>query len=201
VSDTSRTREEDAIALRVRALRVDPPSEPFASRLHQRLVAAGPPPAPIHRLRGWLRARPHVTWPAAGVLAGAGTFALLMWLAGTPPARVATSPAPTAALTGESTYRVPASKVALVRLNFAAEVVVDGVTFDVELPEGLAFWSRGKSLPERRFRWAGRLEAGDNWIPIAIKAERPGRYRVLARVHAGEQVLENQVVLEVGSGA
>jgi hypothetical protein len=198
VSDT-RPREEDAIALRVRALNVDPPSEPFASRLHERLVAAGQN-ARAHgwrRLRDWLRARPHVTWPAAGMLAGAATFALLTVFARAPRAPIAAvEPA-----AGESTYRVPASKVALVRLNFAAEVVVDGVTFDVELPEGLAFWSRGQSLPERQFRWAGRLEAGDNWIPIAIKAERPGRFRVLARVHAGEQVLENQVVLEVGGGA
>ena len=190
---------EDPVAVRLRALAVDPPEQPFTARLHARLSAAGPPPRARwwFRVVTWLRARPQITWPAAGVLAGLATFVLLMSFARPPVDPMAA----TMRAAAEPAYRVPTSKVALVRLNFAADVLVEDVTFDVELPEGLAFWSRGRSLPERQFRWAGRLEAGDNWIPIAVKGERPGRFRVKARVHAGAQVLENEVWLEVGGGA
>jgi hypothetical protein len=207
VRDFDNLDAEDAVALRLRALRVDPPEQPFAARLHERLSAAGPPPAPRWWFRAmiWLRMRPQITWPTAGILAGVSCFVLLMafarplvapQIALAPPGAVAPS-----ATLAQTAYRLPASKVALVRLNFAAEVEVEDVTFDVELPDGLVFWSRGRSLPERHFRWAGRLEAGQNWIPIAVKGERPGRFRVKARVQTGAQVLENEIVFEVEGGA
>jgi hypothetical protein len=96
---------------------------------------------------------------------------------------------------------VPSSKVAVIKLNFAAEAAVEDVTFEVALPEGLAFWSRGQRLALRTFRWPGRLEAGDNLIPIAVRGDRPGRFRVRARVETGSGVVEHELVLDVKGDA
>jgi hypothetical protein len=82
-------------------------------------------------------------------------------------------------------------------LAFSAEVAVESVTFEVTLPEGLAFWSNGRRLDERTFRWPGRLDAGENLIPIAVRGDRPGRYPVVATVEVEGRVLEHRVVLDV----
>jgi hypothetical protein len=94
-------------------------------------------------------------------------------------------------------FRVPSSKIAVIKLAFAAEVAVEDVTFEVTLPEGLAFWSSGKRLDERSFRWPGRLDAGENLVPIAVRGDRPGRYPVVATVEIGGRVLEHRVFLDV----
>jgi hypothetical protein len=195
----------DELAPRLRALRVDPPEGEFRATLHRRLVAAGPPPpAPLwQRARDLVGRHPALGWPALGALTGAATFALLAAIAlphGLPGAPHAVDP-PTAVGDVAPTYSVPASKVAVIKLGFAADVQVEDVTFEVALPEGLAFWSRGERLAERTFRWPGRLEAGDNVVPIAVRGERPGRYRVRARVEAAGHVLEHDVVLDVKGGA
>lgn len=202
------TDASDDVRQRLRDLRVDPPDAGFRAALHLRLVAAGTPPLPgfLARLRGvWERHRA-VAWPGVGVLAGAASFAVLTWARDVPPAAISTVPAVTTSATsvpadrmGEvpPTYTLPARKVAVIRLTFAAEVAVEDATFEVSLPEGLAFWSRGQELAERTFRWPGRLAAGDNPIPIAVRGKRPGLYHVRARVEAAGGVLEQELVLDV----
>ncbi len=189
------------------ALRVNPPEGDFRAALHRKLVAAGPP-RPLDTavgIRDWIARRPALTWPIVGVLTGAATFFALSRLleADAPIAARAPLPPPAVMARGDvhPTYAVPSSKVAVIKLNFAADVAVENVTFEVAVPEGLAFWSRGQRLPERTFSWPGRLDAGDNWIPIAVRGERPGLYRVKARVQIGSETLEHDVVLEVKGGA
>ncbi len=97
----------------------------------------------------------------------------------------------------EPVHRVPADKTAVIRINFATEVAVGNVTFDVSLPEGLSFWSGGEKLAMRSFRWQGHLVAGDNPIPIAVRGDRPGRYRVRAAAEVDGARIEHDVVLEV----
>jgi hypothetical protein len=190
----------------LRSLRVDPPDDGFSSRLRERLVAAGPPPAPgiWGRLGAALapgggRLFPGLLWPAAGVLAGAATF-LLLGLGRGPTAgglAAGAGGAVTAAAGAEAVHRIPSDKIAVIRLNFAAEVAIHDVAFEVRLPEGLAFWSEGHALAERSFLWHGDLFAGDNPLPIAVRGERPGRYRVVTTAEIDGRRIEHAVLLEV----
>jgi hypothetical protein len=185
------------------ALAVDRPDDGFRAALHRRL-ATEPAPAPLRwsdRARAWLRDRRAWMWPAAGVAAGVATFVVLVAVRGLPAEQpsVAVNSPPQLVSSGPvlPSFRVPSAKVAVIKLAFAAEVAVDDVTFAVTLPEGLAFWSQGKKLDERTFRWPGRLEAGENLIPIAVRTDRPGRFPVVATVEVGGRVLEHRVVLDV----
>src|SRR4051812_45657651 len=102
---------EPEVESRLRALRVDSPDAGFSAELHRRLAAAGPPPSPgiWGKVRvGMERWRP-LLWPAAGVAAGVAAFLVLGALQHPPEAP---EPAAVQALA----VRVPASKVALIRL-------------------------------------------------------------------------------------
>ena len=194
----------------LRALAVDAPDHGFRAALHLRL-AAEPAPAAVgafaaffDRASVWLRDRRAWLWPVGGLAAGALAYALLVVVYGNPLGPQTSQPqvaltAPTAVSSGPvlPSFRVPSSKVAVIKLAFAAEVAVEDVTFEVTLPVGLAFWSSGKRLDERTFRWPGRLDAGENFIPIAVRGDRPGRYPVVATVEIGGRVLEHRVVLDV----
>ncbi|MCG8555950.1 MAG: hypothetical protein MJD61_11790 [Proteobacteria bacterium] len=94
-------------------------------------------------------------------------------------------------------FRVPAEKVAVVKLHFTAEQAVEEVDFSIVLPEGLSFWSDGKALAQRSFRWRAPLQAGDNVVPIALKGQHPGRYRIVATAAIGEEVIAHDLVLDV----
>ena len=194
---------DDDVRRTLAALRVDPADGGFRESLHRRLSEESPPAMPgvlptLREAFGRAFARwPGLLWPATGVASGAAAFALLLALR----APVAVAPAPVAAAApvalAEIVHRVPADKTAVIRINFAAEVAIDDVNFEVTLPDGLSFWSRGEKLAMRSFRWQGKLRAGDNPIPIAVRADRPGRYRVRADADAGGTRIEHQVVLEV----
>jgi len=184
---------EPGVEARLRALRVDPPEDGFSADLHRRLAAAGPPRVPgmWAKLRQGLERWRPVMWPAAGVAAGVAVFLALGALRPPSlPATVAEAPA----------VRVPASKVALIRLNFSADVAVQSAQLHVELPPGLSFWSDGQELAQRELDWEQPLSAGDNVIPIAVRGARTGEYRVIATARVGEQEIEHDVVLKVVDG-
>jgi hypothetical protein len=185
---------------RLSALREDLPDAGFQSALHRKLVAAGPPePAPgWDRVRWWLRRGAPVLWPVLGLAAGVATFLVL--------SAVRQSPEPLPSETVASRpleapgTRVPASRVAVIKLDFTADVAVEQADFQVSLPDGLAFWADGEELPLRSFTWTQPLSAGSNVIPIAIRGHKPGRYLVTALARAGDQKIEHDVVLEVTDG-
>jgi hypothetical protein len=202
------TRKTDAPELlkTLRALSVDAPDCGFRAALHRRLAAEPTPAAPgsFTRALAWLRDRRAWVWPVGGLAAGAAAYTLLMVVHGSPMGRdmhqtSIAQASPMAPANGPvlPSFRVSSSKVAVIKLAFSAEVAVEDVTFEVTLPEGLAFWSSGKRLDERTFRWPGRLDAGENLIPIAVRGDRPGRYPVVATVEIDGRVLEHRVVLDV----
>jgi hypothetical protein len=179
---------------RLRALRVDAPDGAFLVALHGRLAAE----AEAKRRRPWL------LWPALGV--ACGVAAALLVLAGSPkvpPAATATTTTGTGVLAVQqpAAVRLPADKVAVIHLTFTADVSMDDVDFSVALPDGLSFWSDGARLADRIFSWRGRLAPGENAMPIAVRGERPGRYRVRATARSGQHEVEHEVVLEVVGGA
>ena len=182
--------EDRDLRERLAALRADPPEGDFSHLLRQRLVAAGPPepPSAWARLREVLQGRP-VLWPALGAAAGVAVVLLLSpgAIRGGP-----VEPPPSAV--------VHLTQVAVVRLNLAAEVPVDGARIRVTLPPGLSFWSEGQLLAQRDFEWTQPLSTGDNEIPIAVRGERPGRYRIAVDAQVGGQRVEDAVFIEVRGG-
>jgi anti-sigma factor RsiW len=164
----------------------EPLPQGFALSLHQKLVAAGTPRRSFgDRLRAAIALQP-VTWAAcaaglAAVLSVGGTLALTH----------RAQPAQMAA------YKVPESKVALVKIDFVADKTIDDVAFEITLPDGLRFVSGGEQMAERTFRFQGKLNAGSNPIPIAVKGPRAGRYTVIAHAIGAELDVTQQVVLEV----
>ena len=191
--------EDRVLRERLRALREDMPDTGFQSALHRRLVAAGPPePAPgWERIREFLRRGAPVLWPALGVAAGVAAFLVMSAVQ-----RPASTPAPAevAQALEAPGSSVPASKVAVIKLDFTADVAVEQADFQVSLPEGLSFWADGEELPLRSFSWSQPLSAGSNVIPIAVRGHKPGRYLVTALARTGEQRMEHEVVLEVTDG-
>src|SRR5207248_1254335 len=97
-----------------------------------------------------------VMWPALGVAAGVAAFLVLGALQ-----RPAPGTPTTPGAVAELAVRVPASKVALIRLNFSADVAVETAQLHVELPAGLSFWSDGEELAQRALDWEQPLSAGD----------------------------------------
>lgn len=169
----------------------EPLPEGFSLSLHRALVAAGKPRLGlVDRVRAAIALRP-VTFAAsaaalAAMLATGGTMLAL------PRAH---APAPTMA----AAYKVPGSKLALVKIDFVAEKAIDNVAFEITLPDGLRFVSGGQELAERTFRFQGKLEAGSNPIPIAVRGPRAGRYKVIAHAIGAELDVTHEVVLEVTS--
>jgi hypothetical protein len=192
--------EERALRQQLAALREDPPELGFQASLHRRLVAAGTPePAPgWDRVRWFLRRSAPLLWPSVGVAAGVAAF-LSMSALQQPPAPRPDTPEVARTLHEPGTA-VPASKVAVIKLDFAADVAVEEADFQVSLPEGLTFWADGEDLPLRSFTWTQPLIAGSNVIPIAVRGHKPGRYLVTALARAGDQRIEHDVVLEVTDG-
>lgn len=192
--------EERALRQRLGALREDPPELGFQAALHRRLVAAGPPePAPgWDRVRSFLRRGAPVLWPAVGVAAGVAAF-LVMSAVQPPPVAPHETVEALRPIVEPGTL-VPASKVAVIKLDFTADVAVEQADFQVSLPEGLSFWADGEDLPLRSFSWTQPLSAGSNVIPVAVRGHKPGRYLVTAQAHAGDQIIEHDVVLEVTDG-
>jgi hypothetical protein len=169
----------------------EPLPEGFALELHKKLVEAGPPPVGlVEKIRRAIAARPLATMLSTA--AAAAGLAVLITRALPQPG----APKPPAAAVAA---RVPSSKIALVKIDFVAEKDADDVQFEIMLPDGLRFFSRGQELAERTFRWKGKLTAGSNPMPIAVKGPKPGRYRVIAHAVGDGVEVTHEVILEVVS--
>jgi len=196
------TKPTDDLSDRLRALRVDPPDGGFGLSLHRRLAEARPEAGPIDKPTLWRRVWPRLgpshwqggerlLWPAAGLAAGVATFFALAQLRDPRPAL------PQSALVA---VRVPATKVAMVRVNLSAEVAVASAQIKVSLPDGLVFWADGEELPQRAFEWTQPLGAGDNEVPIAVRGLKAGHYKMTVTAQIGSQRIEDEVLLEVTNG-
>jgi hypothetical protein len=170
--------------------------EGFSLELRRRLVADGPPARSwLDRIREWI-----ATWPLASMAGAAALAAILavLFVRGGTFLRGGTPTLQAQSARGEAPlHRVPMSRIALVKVDFVADAPVEEVQFEVLLPDGLRFYSGGHELAERSFQWKGALQAGSNAIPIAVKGERPGRYRLVAHATGASLDVLHEVVLEV----
>lgn len=94
-------------------------------------------------------------------------------------------------------FRVPAQRVAVVHLDFVADVALADVEFEVTLPTELHFVDGGKALAERTLLWRGSLAMGRNPIPLAVSGAKPGRYRVTAQARGSGVQVRHDILLEV----
>ena len=204
MSDANDTRKHRELASRLRALRVDAPDGGFGAALHRKLVQAGPPAEPTWWRRmlgqlgqlvppaGALHPGRALLGPALGAAVAAAAFVVL----GPQRQPLPASPSAGALVVAQ----VPATKVAVVRVNLSADVAVQDARIRISLPDGLYFWADGQELAQREFEWTQPLEAGDNDIPIAVRGRQPGSYRmtVTARINGASVV--DDVLLEVVGG-
>jgi hypothetical protein len=181
------------VRARLAALRTDLPEGDFHASLRRRLVAAGPPvnPSPWRRLAGLFQAR-QVFWPALGLAAGVAAFLVL--------ASPTPGPTPPGSEVARLVTRLPASQVAVVRLTLSADGPVDAARIRVSLPPGLSFWAEGRELAQRDFEWTQALATGDNEIPIAVRGQRPGRYRIGVETRIGGERIDDEIMIEVTGG-
>jgi hypothetical protein len=193
----------DALKARLSVLRDEPLDDAgFRQSLHLRLALAGPP----EPRRAWARLRSFapVLWPLSGALAGVLAFVLAGKVASPPPVQApASAPVPVAAAVAPPERPgsvVPASKVAILKLDFTVDVAVEDAEFEVSLPEGLAFWVGGEAVEARAFSWRQPLREGSNVVPVAVRGKTPGRYTVSARARVEGRDIVHDVVLEVTSG-
>lgn len=96
-----------------------------------------------------------------------------------------------------ASFRVPSQRIAVVQLDFVADDAVADVQFEVTLPSGLQFIDAGRPLLERTLSWRGSLATGSNPIPLAVRGDRPGRYRVVALARGSGIEVRHNILLEV----
>lgn len=85
-----------------------------------------------------------------------------------------------------------------VNIGFDVGEDVDGVTFQVDLPEGLQFVGEDtQPLLAQSVSWKGALKEGKTVIPIVVRGVRPGKYEILATVRKGAMKRQTTIVLPV----
>jgi hypothetical protein len=96
-----------------------------------------------------------------------------------------------------ASFRVPSQRIAVVQLDFVTDDAVSDVEFEVTLPSGLQFIDAGRPLLERTLSWRGSLATGSNPIPLAVRGDKPGRYRVVAHARGPGLEVRHNIMLEV----
>jgi hypothetical protein len=171
----------------------------FRAALHRRLAATPPPARPLQaRLWAVLERLGMDSGPRLGVAAAVGLLGVLL-LSPLPPRR-STDGGAAAYLPDQevaAAFRVPSRRVAVVHLDFVADVPLDDVEFEVTLPTGLNFVDAGQPVAEHTLQWRGSLALGRNPIPLAVRGVKPGRYRVTAQARGSGIAVRHDILLEV----
>jgi hypothetical protein len=85
-----------------------------------------------------------------------------------------------------------------VHIQFEADERLEGVVFQVDLPEGLQFIDDGATpLLAQSVSWRGALEKGKTVVPIVVRGTRPGHYAIEAVVRKGPLLRRTTVMLPV----
>lgn len=170
----------------------------FQRTLHEKLRAEAPPKLTIGTRLWWFLERfgfdstPRLIASAAIALALIALILVPLRQRGEATARVFVPEQTVAA-----SFRIPSHRVAVVQLDFVADVSVDDVEFEVSLPGELEFVDGGQAIPERQIAWKGSLSVGSNPVPVAVRGIRPGRYRVTAHAKGRDVTVSHEVLLEV----
>ena len=96
------------------------------------------------------------------------------------------------------TAAVSANTNVAVNIGFDVASRVEGVTYQIDLPEGLQFVDdHGKPMLAQSVAWKGSLEQGKTVVPIVVRGVRPGNYEIQAYVSKGAMRQKTTIVLPV----
>ncbi len=192
---------KSTIALLRRVGAEEPLPPALGAALHRRLAATPPPELPWSRRLAEVLERLGLQGSRPLALVGAAVALgalLLVSQGGRVGHRSEGSPALYAAdQEVAAAFRVPSQRVAVVHLDFVADVALADVEFEVTLPTELHFVDGGKPLAERTLSWRGSLLMGRNPIPLAVSGAKPGRYRVTAQARGSGVQVRHDILLEV----
>jgi anti-sigma factor RsiW len=152
------------------------------------LAAADEPPLPVRAPVPPPRPRQAWTHMLAG-LGGAAVAcaALLVW-----------TWLPGVGVPSIETAAVSVRQDVAVNIAFDLDERVEGVVFQVDLPEGLQFIDeRSQPMLAQSVSWRGSLEKGRTVVPIVVRGVRPGRYAIEAYVRKGPLRRRTTVLLPV----
>lgn len=191
------------VGLLRRVGRSEPLPPEFSASLHRRLAATPPPALPLwSRIWQTLGVVGLDSGPRLGLAAAAGLAAVLVvtaapWRSARDGATGAAAPAEAPGQEIAAAFRVPSHRVAVVHLDFVADVALADVEFEVTLPSELHFVDGGQPVVERTLLWRGSLAMGRNPIPLAVSGAKPGRYRVTAQARGAGVQVRHDILLEV----
>lgn len=89
-------------------------------------------------------------------------------------------------LTGRTCSAVKLDRASVLRFNFQAARGVDGVEFEIVLPEGLCLVNEGKE--DKIICWQGDLQEGKNMVLLRVKGVKEGNWEVKGSVQKGNAV-------------
>lgn len=96
------------------------------------------------------------------------------------------------------TAAVSVSEDVAVNIGFTVDSSVEGVTYQIDLPEGLQFVDEASQpMLAQSVSWKGALKEGKTVIPIVVRGVRPGRYEIQATVRKGPMMQQTTIVLPV----
>lgn len=168
----------------------------LALRLHKALANEGGHRAMDTSRSAEFLAKAPVAWfrrPWATGLAGAMAAALAVFFL---------APLGTNELPRIETAAVAARTDVAVNIGFDVESDLEGVTFQIDLPEGLKFLDdKRQPILAQSVSWRGSLKAGRTVVPIHVQGVRPGRYEIEAFVRKGQMMRKTTILLPVTPAA
>lgn len=96
-------------------------------------------------------------------------------------------------LYGQVSSAVKLDRPSVLRFNFQAAREVEGVKFEIVLPEGLCLVNEGRE--GKTICWQGDLQSGKNMVLLRVKGVKEGNWEVKGSVQKGNAVktLKKQV--------
>lgn len=104
----------------------------------------------------------------------------------------------TATLPNIQTAAISTNTDVAVNIGFDVAQSVDGVTFQIDLPDGLKFVDdKSHPMQAQSVAWRGSLKEGKTVVPVVVRGVRPGRYEIEAYVSKGAMKKKTTIVLPV----
>jgi hypothetical protein len=176
----------EAVKVLLRAVPRESLPAGFEDRVHAALEAVPAEGAVTSPLVAPVPVRRRLNWPSAAVGAVAAAAMLVFWhIQPTNLPRIETA-------------AVSSNTNVAVNIGFDVASRVEGVTYQIDLPEGLQFIDdHGHPMAAQSVAWKGSLEQGKTVVPIVVRGLRPGNYEIQAYVSKGAMRQKTTIVLPV----